>query len=284
MGAGRVGEGQIGEAAQAQIEAARHDPRLDRAAVSPVADFFDAVGEVIRVRRFVLLGAESVARGVDDGNDRMSSQAALERRALGRAEIEGGFGWLNASTVIWLHSAVDALVERLGPTIDDVVPRIVAAQVVDKVVLENPELAARVTKGQLASIGDALTAVLLENSHYRRPAGNGARRWEEVLGLAGLTRPDRPIPTDLDRVLVEACVLRNVLVHRAGRIDEKALVECPTLRFSEGEYVRLQAAETLEIAAALIAYGSDVAYRILTRPDVGRLGDLDSWRDHQPLV
>lgn len=285
MEADGVGGSQVGEAVRAQIEAARHDPRLDRAGGAPVADFFDAVGEVIRMRCLVHLGAEALATGREDADDRVSPQVAWERRALGVAEIDGGFGWLNASTVIWLHSAVDALVERLGPTVDTVVAHIVSEQVMDKAVREHPELAASVTKEQLASIAGALTGVLLENRQYGRPAGNGARRWEGALGLAGLARPDeRPIPAGLDRVLVEACVLRNVLVHRGGRMDEKAVKDCPTLGFAEGEFVRLPTAHTLEIAAALIAYGSDIAHRTLNRSDVGALGDLDRWRDHCPLV
>lgn len=40
-------------------------------------------------------------------------QASWERQALGQAELDGGLGRINASTLNGLHAALDALVERL---------------------------------------------------------------------------------------------------------------------------------------------------------------------------
>lgn len=278
-----IGESQLGETAQRQIEAARHDPRRDRARSAPTADFFDAVEEVVRVRLSMRLGARALAASTVEGEDHAARQEAWERRALGQAEIDGDFGWLNASTLTSLHGALDALVEDVGLITDRVTARLITDQVMAKVAREQPELADVLTKEQLCAVADAAVEFVLERRTYRKPRMNGPLRWESALEPAGLALPEnRPIPADLGRVLTEACVLRDVLVHRAGRVDQKAADACPTLGFAVDEFVRLRTPRTLELAAALIAYGTDVAQRSLNRFCIGEPAEFDRWRDCAP--
>lgn len=49
---------------------------------------------------------------------------------------------------------------------------------------------------------------------------SGAKRYEKGLRRVGLGAPEgRPIPADLDQALCEVGALRDVWVHRAGRVD-----------------------------------------------------------------
>jgi hypothetical protein len=67
-----------------------------------------------------------------------------------------------------------------------------------------------------------------------------------------------------------------VLVHRAGRVDAKALLEAPTLPYVDGEFVRLRRDDYRRYSAAVRAYGIDVTQRII-QPDARR--DLADWRN-----
>ena len=90
-----VGEEGLGDLARRQLDAARRDPRLDRADGPPTADFFDAVDEVLRFRISAHGGVHTLGRGIVEGEDVNARQASWERIELGRGEIDGDFGWLN---------------------------------------------------------------------------------------------------------------------------------------------------------------------------------------------
>lgn len=281
-----VGEAGLGDLARRQLEAARKDPRVDRAEGSPTADFFDAVDEVLRFRITAQGGAQALAHSSVEGEDENARQASWERIELGRSEIVGDFGWLNAATLVSLHGAVDALVEGVGPANHRLRARIASTEIVRRSLRDHPELAADVSDDMVRHIAEALADVVLEQRRFPKPKWNGVRRWEDALDEIGLgLPPDRVAPPDLNRVLTEACVLRDVLVHRGGRVDEKAANDCSTLGLGVGEFVRLSTRRTRELSAALMAYGTDVARRSLAH--VGLAGepvDLGAWRQHEPFV
>jgi hypothetical protein len=280
-----IGDALLGDLARRQIEGARRDPRLGRREGSPTADFFDAVDEVLRFRMTAHFGAHMMADGkVEASGDRDTRQAAWERIEMGRAEIEGAFGWLNATSLVSLHGAVDALVESVGPAERLLRARMKALEIVKGVAEAHPELP-ELTDDVARSIAEALADAAVEKLRFPKPRFNGLRRWEGALEEVGIGLPAEAVPPpDLDRVLTEACVLRDVLVHRGGRVDAKAAADCATLGFSVGEFVRLDDRRTRELAAALIAYGTDVARRSLARvglrgPDI----DLTRWRHEEPF-
>lgn len=286
MSGDRFGEEGLGDLARRQLEAAERDPRLDREMGSPTADFFDAVDDVLRFRITAQGGAQALAHGSVEGGDVGARQASWERIELGRAEILGDFGWLNAATLVSLHGAVDALVEGIGPAYQRLRARVASLEIVRKGLRDHPELAAEISDDMRRHIADALADVVLEELKFPKPRRNGLHRWEDALVEGGLgLPPDRAAPADLDRALTEGCVLRDVLVHRGGRVDQKAANDCSTLAFGVGDFVRLGSARTRELASALIAYGTDAAHRSLAK--VGLRSEpleLSTWRQYAPFV
>jgi hypothetical protein len=95
---------------------------------------------------------------------------------------------------------------------------------------------------------------------------------------------DRPIPEDLNAALSELGALRDVLVHRAGRVDEAALEQAPTLRYRAGEFARISRAEYRQYSAAIRCYALEISFRGMRGwPEVtGECNgpDLARWRDY----
>jgi hypothetical protein len=83
----------------------------------------------------------------------------------------------------------------------------------------------------------------------------------------------------MDDALTEFSALRDVIVHRGGRIDAHALSAAPSLSLDEGELVRLRRADYLRYAAALRTYGMEIARRLLG-PSVFDL-NLAAWRQNR---
>jgi hypothetical protein len=110
----------------------------------------------------------------------------------------------------------------------------------------------------------------------------GVIRWERVLKHAGLQAPpSRPVPEDLDQALAEMVSLRHVLVHRGGRVDQRALKATPSLRQANGELVRLTRTDYRLYSAALYTYGEEIIYRLMR--DLGKPVDLNGWRQNYTL-
>lgn len=112
---------------------------------------------------------------------------------------------------------------------------------------------------------------------FGRVRGEGTARYEAVLATVGLSAPpDRQIPDDMDEALTEFSALRDVIVHRGGRVDRKSVDAAPMLNLPEGQLVRLGRADYLRYAAALRTYGMEIARRLLG-PSIFDL-DLANWR------
>jgi hypothetical protein len=141
-----------------------------------------------------------------------------------------------------------------------------AQALIDRACEQEPEAAAPVDDTALEAIRQAAQKVLNERlgSFDASPRGAGAERWENVLRNAGLQAPpERPIPADLDQALAEAVALRHVLAHRAGRVDARALAQAPSLRYADGDLVRVTHADYLVYSAALWTYGEEVVRLLL---------------------
>jgi len=115
--------------------------------------------------------------------------------------------------------------------------------------------------------------------------GSGIARYERPLRRVGWGAPeDRPIPEDLNVALTELGALRDVLVHRAGRLDDTALKQAPTLRYRRGQLVRISREDYRRYSAAIRCYAQEVSFRgIRGWPEVTdkRDGpDLARWRDY----
>jgi hypothetical protein len=71
--------------------------------------------------------------------------------------------------------------------------------------------------------------------------------------------------------------LRHVLVHRAGRIDDKALAAARTLTYAVGDLIRIDKDDYRRYTAAIRTFGDEVVYRLMR--GVGyEPPDLSGWR------
>lgn len=130
-----------------------------------------------------------------------------------------------------------------------------------------PEEYARLTQTQVdAAIVAFRNHVVSRLPPLQRLQGKGTARYEDALKQVGLAAPTkRPIPENLDLALTEVGVLRDVLVHRAGRIDPRALEQAPSLasRYAEGSFVRLGRADYRRYSAAIRCYGAEISRRAM---------------------
>lgn len=285
---GRAGASPRPSLSDLEIAAARRDPRLDRDERGVVADFWDYLAEAERTRFLAVGGIEELRgalareRAVVDmagvlGAERDARlEAAAERAAMADAESAAGHPGLNALVLVGMLGALDAMVESL-------VPSLRAELAWRRTRSAEPEVLAAADQGSVDAVKRALLAVAtdLQRKPGNRPWGSGPNRWEKLLANVGLEAPDeRPLPEGLVAALTEIAALRHVLVHRAGRVDAKALAECPTLPYRVGELVRLDRREYRRYSAAVRAYGGEVFRRllVLTLPDEPPPpGDLAEW-------
>jgi hypothetical protein len=225
-----IGEDGLGDYARDQLDAARRDRRLEGGHGAMIDDFGLAVEEVERTRMMSQIGLAEIRSAYrreresfdTDGGDREREsdvQVFWQRAEFAEAEIDHDYPAINAQALIALNSALDALVEYLTPAVRDLPFQARMRQAEAEV----PQAAERLTP----EIRQALIAKMQELLGVKEPKrleGKGLVRYERRLKAAGLDAPDdRPIPTDLDQALTEFGAIRDCLIHRAGRIDVRAL-------------------------------------------------------------
>lgn len=280
--------------AREQVEAARRDPRLERGRGAMVGDFGAAIEEVERARMMSILGllelrnayereqAEFDANGGDQQREH-EVQVYWQRAELARAEIESGHPALNAQALVSMNSALDALVQEFAPAVRDL-PFKARMKQAEK---EVPEAVEHLTPELREKMLRAMQKLLEVPEELEQVRGRGTSRYEPRLKQVGLEAPeDRPIPADLAQALREFNVIRNVLVHCAGRFNEKALKQVPSLRsaYRDGELVRLSDQDYRTYSAAIRCYGAEVIHRLWRKwPDLisqEEEVDLQNWREH----
>jgi hypothetical protein len=285
-GAVVVGYGRIGEFARKELADAARDSRIDRPTGSPIPDFNDAIAEIGRARRAAILALHRAAQTEVPSEGTLDERQALwEQSELARAESEGDFAWLNSATLWGLHSSLDALVEQNSPAVANLVSRIQAQDLVNQAAAKQPELAAQLPEGALDQIAQAAAAVMTKDFKVIKPRGNGAIRWEGPLGTVGLDAPEgRPIPPAMDQALDELCILRDVLSHRGGRVDQRAADDWPCGTLEVGSFVRVSQNQVRRYSAAVGAFGAEISRRLLARFYIPVDIELGNWEQHGFLI
>ncbi len=225
-------------------------------------------------------------RGEDSlsADDAAELEAAWERAELAKASIESEFAELNAMTLIAMLSAVDGLVEAFVPGVQEMVADHQVDLMIEEVeaTLPAPVLDA-LSEEQRTAVKRTFVEMLLEKQPpLKRLKGAGTKRWETLLGQAGIHAPDNhPLPSDLDEALTEIVALRHVLVHRLARVDRRALQMAPTLPYEEGELIRIGRDDYRRYSAALWTYSEEVVSRVYL--DLVPPVNLTDWRKNYTL-
>lgn len=294
-----IGEDGLGRLARDQLEMARSDPRLGRGRKALVADFWDSVEETERVRMLGIWGIDELRGSLEREEQRVghgrdepdlptdverSLQAAWERAAMAEAEHANSHPHLNAQALVSMTSALDALVQDFVSSNHQFLTKLL----VDKLAAA----AAGAQRDREAAAAGAASRKEIASfvaRRFPRPprlSGKGAGRYEDHLALIGYSAPeDRPLPDDLGEALAEVSAVRNVLVHRAGRIDGRALSHAPSLaaRYQDAQLVRISRDDYRTYSAAICCYAAEIWFRGIRHwPEVSDADgpDLSGWRDH----
>lgn len=285
--------------ADREIAAARRDPRLTHGRDAVVADWWAAMGAAERARKLADWGLQELTeaeaherhrlqdKGAGDENDPQFTaaiDAARERAELASAEKENQLVEHNAMTLISMVGALDAMVEELAPRARDMLIAHQAHVMMEQARQQEPEAVAKLDASALDAIEQATRDLLAERleSFDPYPRGTGAKRWEDVLSHVGLQAPPgRPIQADLDEALTEVVALRHVLAHRSGRVDRRAVKQAPTLRYADGDLVRISRDEYRRYSAALWTYGEEVIHRLMK--DLAPAPSLHNWLQNYTL-
>ena len=271
------------EAQDPDLPRARDDPRLRRGKGAPLGDFFDAVAEAERSRRLAMWGLHQLGQSFDPSESPLTDPAARatsHRAALAQAELANEYPFLNAMTLVALYSALDALVEDLAPEVFKLRLRLQGSELITKAAEQHPAEWSQLTPDEQKALEEVVFVTMQQHGaepKYGRVRGEGVARYEAVLATVGLAAPtDRAIPRDMDDALTEFSALRDVIVHRGGRVDRRALDSAPTLSMDEGNLVRLRRSDYLRYAAALRTYGTEIARRLMGPSMFGL--SLADWR------
>lgn len=233
------------------------------------------------VRRLYKREKEEFDRVGGDKQREADVQVYWQRAELARAEIESGHPSLNAQALIGLNSALDAMVEQFTPAMRDL-PFLGMLKRAEE---QEPEAAGQLTDEVRENLMTVLKELFEAPEKLKKLTGSGVDRYEVRLSQVGLGAPDdRPIPADLNQALTEVGAIRDVLIHRAARLDEKAKEQAPTLAYEVGDLIRLSDEDHRIYSAAIRCYGWEVVYRSYRHwpevSDVEDAPDLENWRGY----
>lgn len=79
-------------------------------------------------------------------------------------------------------------------------------------------------------------------------------------------------------------MLRDVLTHRAGRADARAVEACPWLDLAVDTQVRISSTQFRRYSAAISAYGAEISRRLLATANVSQEVDLNRWESYGFLI
>ncbi len=216
-----------------------------------------------------------------------------ERVARMRASAQRALDHWNAMTLVTIYGGIEDAIESMGsglyPLILDANPD-TRKRMFEQNRLRNRDLRER---GVLSIEGaQALTHLTkdLADELLQRPLKApskempAADRWEDLLKRIKLRpMPGRPIPDDLRQALNEFGAIRNVILHRMGRIDERALGQVvPGPWRTVDELVVIDDDLYRLYIAALIAYQAEVTDRIRNLANLPPQADPAAWRSMVP--
>jgi hypothetical protein len=183
-------------------------------------------------------------------------EAAERDAALARAEVDSWLATINAMMLVASWGYLEAAVEDLTTAWLVNVPSSIETREVTRL---------QVRLGDIVGLspGDLGTLVVRElQKSVKAEEAAGIGRMEAILrpiGLGGgFDEANR-------RLLLEASEIRNILVHRGGRVDRRFVDRCSWLGYRPGDNVTLSAQMVSAYVGACIYYILEVLNRIRAR-------------------
>ena len=274
----------VTEESDMSARAATPDEARRRAVMIDLNDLIiDAIDSRLWARQGVSLALAQQEIEVIDVN-RLQVIRESARRAVNH--------W-NAMTLVTIFGGIEDLIETMGsglyPLVLDSNPdkrqkMFEHNRVRNRELRDGGELSiggAQALTGLTKVLADELLQRPLRATSKELPAADS---WEDLLKRIHLRpMPGRPLPADLRLTLNEIGEVRNVLLHRMGRIDTRALEQV-----TQGPWTTVD--ELVEIdddlyrlyVAALIAYQAEVNDRVRNQMKLPVLADIDEWRSMVP--
>ncbi len=217
------------------------------------------------------LGSRDARQAPPVGETDRHLQAAWERAEAARLLRNADFPLLNAWCVAQHVFALDALIEEFTPSVQEVLIDHRVREVFRLVAERQPTLAEALAAGHEDHLLAGIIDGLIGNARFpQRPAGAGLARYERGLQDAGMW-PLPAIPADMERALIEAHVIRDVVAHRGGFVDGRALDKDPDFPYASGKLLRLNSGDYRKYSAAVRAF----AYLVTS----GDATALEHWRE-----
>jgi len=179
-------------------------------------------------------------RGIEDGlaaAERLFAESPFNEQTA-KDIRESDYAVLNAYSLVAIWGALETCIE-------DTIVSILVNWSGAPAILTNAPLHIAITT--LATEDDA-RRIYHKVENKLRIAGNIVATYDAVLAHFALSAPVTPATAD---VLREANALRNCLLHRGGRVDQRAKREVPSLALHEGEVVRISSASYLRFHDAV---------------------------------
>jgi hypothetical protein len=247
----------------------------------------ELIAEVIDARSWARQGVQLMLTQEGLAN------AQEERTESARASAQRATEHWNAMTLIAIYGGLEDLVETMGSGLFPVVLDTNHAkrqQMFEQNRLRNRELreVGELSEGGaqvLTHLTNALAGELLKKP-LKAPAKElpAADGWEDLLSRIHLQPiPGRPLPDDLRLTLNELGAIRNVTLHRMGRIDARALE-----LVEEGPWTVVDQLVVIDddlykrYIAALISYQREINDRIRNLMGLTLLEDIAQWRSKVP--
>jgi hypothetical protein len=259
----------------------------EAAARALVLEIRDLLTEAVEARLWAIRGVRMALE-----HD-LATIADEDRRGRVQSSAERAIAHWNAMTLVVIYGALEDLVEGMGAGLYPIVRATNPAkrkEIFERDRLRNRELiAAGELTGQGADALTKFTKVLTDEllpDPLREPNRQlpPAERWEDLLGRIYMRPiPNRALPDDFRLTINEFAAVRNVILHRMGRMDEKALnhvTEGPWKAVNE--HVVIDDSLYRRYIAALIAYQRELEDRIRSRVGVAPQSNIAAWRTMVP--
>jgi hypothetical protein len=216
-----------------------------------------------------------------------------ERISRIRASAQRALDYWNSMTLITIHGGIEDLIESMGsglyPIVLDANPD-TRTRMFEHNRLRNRKLR---EGGELSNQGaQALTHLTkrLADELLKPPLKAPSKEmptadsWEDLLERIKLRSiPGRPLPEDLRQTLNEFGAVRNVILHRMGRIDERALKQIAVGPWRTVDELVVIDNDLYRIyIAALVAYQAEINDRIRNLMKLPVLVDISQWRSMVP--
>jgi hypothetical protein len=256
----------------------------------------DARATVAELGRLLLVGfdARLVARAGVRALAAETTALPEDRRVRQEAAASQAAHHWNAQTIVYLIGVIEGHIEALSQMLR---PLTIKAHA-EKLKQHNEQV--RAANRRLREAGASPEKIQFLTSFGRdvfrtlMPALPSLRmgrdleltaRWEEALSRLWLgAPPGRDLPMDMRAVLDEAGEVRNVLLHRLGRVDQRLLDVV-----AEGPWRNLDELVVIDdglyrvYAAALFSYADELLMRVRIALGEAAPRDLGDWRENVPV-